>query len=235
MWGEALAAHFRDGSMVSRWADYSENWPKIPFHYVSHRILPPAVLQVCKESRIIGLKYYSLSFNTRFETQEGLGKITIETPARIYVNWECDIICPILPIVNQPCDVFDGILGDLGLDQWKIRRMAMAADAPGWITKVMLNASLEEVIIYSPHKRLRNGHFQRHAPFKLTLSGLEGSVSGDTQKARAARQKMEKLVKVKGRIEENQTNMGIAPECWASKAFPKVSLMKLEIQDGHVY
>ncbi|KAK0109945.1 hypothetical protein ONS95_002612 [Cadophora gregata] len=61
---------------------------------------PPAVLHVCHESRMVGLQFYTLAFgkapfsatpptssNISFSCQ-------IHMPPHIYINWDCDIVCP---------------------------------------------------------------------------------------------------------------------------------------------
>ncbi|CZR60129.1 uncharacterized protein PAC_10024 [Phialocephala subalpina] len=53
-----------------------------------------AVLHASQESRQVGLKHYSLEFGTKFESKLGSMTLTLTSPAKIYVNWNCDIILP---------------------------------------------------------------------------------------------------------------------------------------------
>ncbi|KAF4631110.1 hypothetical protein G7Y89_g7021 [Cudoniella acicularis] len=50
---------------------------------------PPAVLQVNKESRSEGLKWYSLDFGT----QPTISDPKYSSPAHVYINWKVDRIC----------------------------------------------------------------------------------------------------------------------------------------------
>ncbi|KUJ18205.1 uncharacterized protein LY89DRAFT_41698 [Mollisia scopiformis] len=54
---------------------------------------PPTVLQICKESRVVGLTHYRLSFGTSYE----FANLSISTTPHIYVNWDCDRICLLWP------------------------------------------------------------------------------------------------------------------------------------------
>ncbi|KAN0102840.1 hypothetical protein V8E51_011153, partial [Hyaloscypha variabilis] len=72
-------------------AKFFDSTRGIPFSYKSYST-HPAILHTSRESRSTGLENYCLSFETKFDMEvKGMDfKITI--PARIYVNWEFDII-----------------------------------------------------------------------------------------------------------------------------------------------
>jgi hypothetical protein len=65
------------------------------------------------------------------------------------------------------------------------------------------------------------------------LSKLDDHIGGDTEELR--HRKQEREINYKHEIEICQKAMGIAPENWTSKTFPKVSTMNLEIQEGRLY
>jgi len=55
----------------------------------------PSILYTSHEARNIGLKHYSLDFGTRIRRPLGPVTIKLEIAPKIYVNWACDVICPI--------------------------------------------------------------------------------------------------------------------------------------------
>lgn len=62
-----------------------------PFVYISG-CPPPSILSANRESRTIGLKHYELELGNEFDLGHGA---KIITPARIYLNFESDRICPL--------------------------------------------------------------------------------------------------------------------------------------------
>lgn len=70
------------------------------WEYFSQAERPAAVLHTSHESRTIGLKHYSLSFETSFEKKIGSAVIKTTTPARVYVNWAFDIVC-LMPRIHR--------------------------------------------------------------------------------------------------------------------------------------
>lgn len=63
------------------------------YKYYSHFCPHPAILHVCQESREEALKHYQLEFGT----SNHFPIITISTPPRIYVNFDCDRLCLLAP------------------------------------------------------------------------------------------------------------------------------------------
>lgn len=61
-----------------------------PFRYLTTRPVP-AVLHINHESRLIGLKYYSLEFS--WESKDVPSGLEMNVPAKIYYNPEADRIC----------------------------------------------------------------------------------------------------------------------------------------------
>jgi hypothetical protein len=61
------------------------------FRYVTTQP-SPAILHVNKESRAIGLKYYSLEFGSSYEIPRHYG-LRAGSPPKTYINFRCDRIC----------------------------------------------------------------------------------------------------------------------------------------------
>ena len=61
------------------------------FRYVTTQP-PPAILHVNKESRAIGLKYYSLEFGSSYEIPRHYG-LRVGSAPKTYINFRCDRIC----------------------------------------------------------------------------------------------------------------------------------------------
>ncbi|CZS92955.1 uncharacterized protein RAG0_03446 [Rhynchosporium agropyri] len=70
-----------------------------PCRYESCAKFPPFILRTSHEARGIGLRHYSLNFGITRSYTYGDVRIVVSSPAQIYVNWDCDIICP--QTVNQ--------------------------------------------------------------------------------------------------------------------------------------
>ncbi|KAL5329662.1 hypothetical protein ACEPPN_003177 [Leptodophora sp. 'Broadleaf-Isolate-01'] len=85
---------------LDRWTNAFRGQEK-PHYYYTHANIP-SVLHVSREARNVGLQHYRLDFGTEVQTGVEIAhgtrssrgaKVVFSTPARIYVNWECDIIC----------------------------------------------------------------------------------------------------------------------------------------------
>ena len=76
-------------------------WGDRPFRWRSQAERAPALLHASRETRTVGLKYYTLAFETSFPLDDSQTSSmmtiktikTIDTPAHIWVNWDCDIMC----------------------------------------------------------------------------------------------------------------------------------------------
>lgn len=56
----------------------------------------PAILHTSKEARATGLEYYTLDFGNKTTYYEGSTTMEFTSSARIYVNWDFDILCPMV-------------------------------------------------------------------------------------------------------------------------------------------
>src|SRR5450756_87689 len=58
----------------------------------------PGLLHACSEARLVGLKHYTLAFDSLVESPKRFGftdvKFTMTTPPKIYIHWSVDVICP---------------------------------------------------------------------------------------------------------------------------------------------
>ncbi|PVH79847.1 hypothetical protein DL98DRAFT_589057 [Cadophora sp. DSE1049] len=155
-----------------------------PFAYHSHAQRAPSILHASRELRGIGLKYYSLTFGTSFNRKLGLANLKITTPARIYVNWECDIILrlPVHPRDRPTHDAyFDGFhSSEPDSNQYAIareqagkypemRRLAIDASASMQSLCIFNNRDLDELIVYQPIHHLPGKMFDVwNASFDVT-------------------------------------------------------------------
>jgi hypothetical protein len=64
-----------------------------PYYYTTHTRCH--ILSVNKESRMVGLRHYSLEFGTNWTGEEGPAIVTATAELRIYINWTYDIVCPL--------------------------------------------------------------------------------------------------------------------------------------------
>ena len=69
---------------------------QIPPVVYRSRTKVPAILHTSKEARATGLKYFTLEFGNKTTYQDGGTTMEFTTSARTYVNWEYDIICPVI-------------------------------------------------------------------------------------------------------------------------------------------
>jgi hypothetical protein len=117
----------------------------------SHNPVPP-ILNTSSESREIGLQHYSLSFGTDHKHSFGFVKIEISFPPKIYVNFDCDIICP---INTSPSSRYSAcFLEHLSFTDLPVRRLALPTtstwDQAGWQdSDMLLRHDLDEVILYA--------------------------------------------------------------------------------------
>lgn len=113
--------------------------PQFLCHRYSSFCAHPAMLQATHESRAIGLKYYTLTFGTHGVLRYG---IEISIPARIYVNWESDVILPMGMEASQKR--FDWRHQVFNNPDFPIQNLAIDIQAAG----------LFEVFYYFPAKHL---------------------------------------------------------------------------------
>jgi 2EXR family len=112
--------------------------------YDSHSTTP-SILLACKESRVVGLKHYSLEFGSRFDMSFGNVTINVSTPARIFVNWDCDVICPMnLRDRNY-------MLEDLTRRATGMKHLALPIDDSTFYAHFLKRFDLEQVILYARH------------------------------------------------------------------------------------
>lgn len=103
-------------------------WGDRPYRWRSQAERAPGLLHTSRETRTVGLKYYTLAFETSFPFDDSQTSSmmtsktikTIDTPAHVWVNWDCDIMCR----MHDNSDVY-GIQLARHTDMKHIRRLAV--------------------------------------------------------------------------------------------------------------
>ena len=67
----------------------------LPYSFKSHSKIP-IILHTSRESRSVGLENYHLSFGTETDGIINGMQLKSTSEPKIYINWESDIICPIM-------------------------------------------------------------------------------------------------------------------------------------------
>lgn len=122
--------------------------------YRSHHSVP-SILHASKDSRLIDLRHYSLSFAFDLEETFGFTKVHVHFPPRIYASFACDIICPLASFPSpRPSTLFQENLSMGGIEQqFPIRRITIPTtatwNAGSWHDMHMLEYPLDEVILYA--------------------------------------------------------------------------------------
>lgn len=78
---------------------FQDEFHEQPWFYHTESATIPAVLHTSHEARAVGLDIYSLHYGTEFDMQanrRSRASVELTTPPRIYINWACDIICPLM-------------------------------------------------------------------------------------------------------------------------------------------
>jgi hypothetical protein len=131
-----------------------------------HTLSPvPPILHISREARTIGLKFYDLGFEM---TQEvGIPRATITFPPRIYVNWDCDTICPIATNTIST-RMLDKLLIKIPRLQSIAINMAAEEDIyrSDWIDKKYLLERIisPEIILYLAAPRASRYSMSQHFP-----------------------------------------------------------------------
>lgn len=134
-----------------------------PYMVKSFTYTVPAILHTSQEARKVGLKHYSLDFGTDVERKVGPASIKISTPARIYVNWNCDIIFQLPPpdkssrVKRRPLPFNEEMnvlmCKDLMVNRPQLRRIAFNGEPASFFNAETLlyfltHCKLDDLIIY---------------------------------------------------------------------------------------
>ncbi|KAG4427716.1 hypothetical protein IFR05_016802 [Cadophora sp. M221] len=101
-----------------------------PYYNYTHCGTVPSILHTSREARTVGLQYYQLEFGTEAKADNSgasRGTLSFSTPPRIFVNWECDIVCPMLELQSEFMDP-DSMPWALASIYPQIRKFAIAAN-----------------------------------------------------------------------------------------------------------
>ena len=148
--------------------------------YHSHSAIP-AVMHACRESRATGLKHYCLEFSTKFEMNHGRVTINVSTPARIFVNWECDIVCPINLRHFTPC-----MIEDLVIRASPMKHLALPIDCADYFERFLQLFNPEEIILYSQKLYISQTRFEVEKRLALSFSSMERSSGQEADHSQAA-------------------------------------------------
>ncbi|KAE9374288.1 hypothetical protein N431DRAFT_455068 [Stipitochalara longipes BDJ] len=129
--------------------------PNAPILYESYARKAPAILHASRESRAIGLEQYSLSFGYNIREFDGQASLLVSIPAEIYVNWECDIICPVTTLYGDRYQFETRLYhflqnGDLASGS-QMQRIALSVEQANhnWATALMsFGYQLHEILLY---------------------------------------------------------------------------------------
>lgn len=125
----------------------------------------PSILHANRESRAVGLKYYELAFGMHTILDYGM---EFSTPARIYVNWNSDVIIPMAIDQSDRFDWPDHFFGG----NLPIQNLAMSIEDTGmiWATSLWFELPLKNVILYHLEHPFQQNSLELYRPnFKLEL------------------------------------------------------------------
>ncbi|PMD49319.1 uncharacterized protein K444DRAFT_713022 [Hyaloscypha bicolor E] len=171
-----------------------EEFNKTIWVYKSHS-QTPLIMHTPQEARAVGLGYYKLSFGKNFSAKIGQSEVIMSTPARIYLHWEYDVICP-MPIClrEEGCTIYRGsgpLVRELKDISPLMRRLALGKYDSACIFDLLGSTALEEVMIYNePFTTLRP--FEAHKSISLEFVSIENEVDeklelGDQERLRPAK------------------------------------------------
>lgn len=135
------------------------------------------------ESRAVGLEHYSLAFDSELDGDninghEGV-KITVTTPAKIYVNWDCDVICPF----DFDIDTYwnRDLINDLRRTCMKNLALSTTSSWRWQLDRLLPLPTLQEIWIYAPPPgdwrlasvETRQFEFNLNEPFMVDFVPLE--------------------------------------------------------------
>jgi hypothetical protein len=204
-----------------------------PNVYLSHCRIPPALLHVSREAREEGLKHYTLGFGTTRTKKMRKATLNFDSPAQIYVNWKCDIICPIF---DFDLEARDAMREDLRKEP-NMRCIAVDEEESLLARVLMKQALLDEIILYP-----KPGYFHRfdiNRPIKSKFSPLDLGKKGATTKIKSVGN--QHPIRAKRRLlglKRESTNSMDTPQAEETAAQgsqtrpirPKVTTMLLEIE-----
>lgn len=190
-----------------------------PFVFRSHSRGVPSILHTSQEARIVGLQNYSLDFDTAFEGElahipghvTGGTSIEITAPPQIYVNWSCDIICPMPTLLSPVNDIDDNDEQEeqeeynscsfwtyLWYHYPELQRVAVPADLWEDAEVLVYEHNLQEVFLYKYPKGLENlcvDDLDLQKPILQELATIEGRLGMSVIEAEEAKESLEEALK----------------------------------------
>jgi hypothetical protein len=198
-------------------------------------ITDPFPRHTSHEPRAVGLGYYKLSFGEFFRNKIGQSEVIKSTPARIYVHWECDVICPMPFYIREEGRILyhDGGPRELkGIDPL-IRRLALPKHDWFSISNLLGSTALEEVMIYDEPITIPRT-FEAHKPISLEFVGIENEIDEKLEPGKQGHLRREKNW-IEGYIQLRQNErysryFSKLPEGWVP---PTVRLMRMVVKKGY--
>ncbi|KAH7310041.1 hypothetical protein BKA65DRAFT_485258 [Rhexocercosporidium sp. MPI-PUGE-AT-0058] len=155
------------------------------YTYKSYTNRTPSILHTSQEARTTGLKHYSLDLGARMVNLYRGGILQISSPPRIYVNWECDIICPMTQMAEENELLQEVLLLDFGIPFYfpRLSRMAFVVEdslVSCWLKVVIKRHNIKEVILYPWGSYLAELHdekdFHKHNQLEMKLVDFNESL-----------------------------------------------------------
>lgn len=187
----------------------------------------PAVLHASKEARTVGLRHYTLDFSYDEKAQEGPATISIHAPPQIYVNWGCDIICPMFQALDSGGWAEAVFLSHMVYAKENMFRIALDPRMTGHLDDLLESKSLKEIILYHAPNELWCWKSQRRTLFKLEPTSLDSDVVLQEQESLFEAEKKARLL-IDCRRQEADSSIG---DCFS----PNIKLMGIRVLEGQFY
>jgi hypothetical protein len=156
---------------VDIWTNRTHNSPRDvypSFHYSTLSPVP-AILQVNREARHVGMSFYELAFSQSFEDDNGDEIESLRRPG-MYVNWRSDLIC-LLDLWRWDIDALGPVFQNK-----KIKHLALNVEAGDWRCAWFLGLRLETLTLYRVERSFRLAqvlNFRSKKDFKIAFVGVD--------------------------------------------------------------
>ncbi|KAH7310040.1 hypothetical protein BKA65DRAFT_485257 [Rhexocercosporidium sp. MPI-PUGE-AT-0058] len=218
----------------------------LPFQYTVYT-KQPAILQTSQEAQKVGLKHYVLEFGTTDWEIVDEAVVKVTTPGQIYINFESDIICPILLPDPGIRNIFDSKLCQKLRNCTSLRRLGLRSsetDRRLWRAMLERNTFISEVAVFSELESVNavlNTKAEGDKTLTLQLHTLQAYIDGVWRRAGLDDEEEDRLLAWKYNIGEDLRMKQMIKELNARKnalppptarVIPKISfgIMKAEAE-----
>jgi hypothetical protein len=194
---------------------------------------PPTNLYASHESLIVAMENYQLCFGCEINEVSDRARLRVSIPAEIYVNWEYDIICPIVIAYGERDEYKTGYLhylhnSDLG-SNGRMRRIALSVNQilnqECWVLRLTdMDFELHEILLYQHPDRLSNAYGK---PVRLEFENIDRQV----EEGGIDRQMADRLIDAKNQVADliqDRVSKGGVVEGWVR---PSIKLMRLIVHE----